>query len=56
MRKENRKLVIDFLYLDLSSCRRCQATDRVLDHALDEMRGECTECEHTPPIDRPPVL
>lgn len=40
MGKENRNLVIDFLYLDLSSCSRCQATDRVLDRALDEMRGE----------------
>jgi glutaredoxin len=40
MRKQERKLVIDFLYLDLSSCSRCQATDRVLDRALDDMRGE----------------
>lgn len=40
MRNENRKLVIDFLYMDLSSCRRCQATDRILDRALDEMRDE----------------
>lgn len=40
MRKESRKLVIDFLYLDLCSCRRCRTTDRILDRALDEMRDE----------------
>ena len=43
MIKKNGKLVIDFLYLDLSACRRCQATDRVLDHALNEMRDELRE-------------
>lgn len=40
MIKENKKLEIDFLYLDLSTCDRCQATDKVLDEALDELRGE----------------
>lgn len=40
MAKENKKLEIDFLYLDLSTCERCQATDKVLDEALDELREE----------------
>jgi len=40
MKNENRKLVIDLLYLDLSVCSRCQAADRVLDCVLDEMREE----------------
>lgn len=35
---KNKKLKIDFLYLDLSVCKRCQATDKVLDKALDELR------------------
>lgn len=38
--KESKKLQIDFLYLDLSTCERCQATDKVLDEALDELREE----------------
>ncbi len=40
MIKENKKLKIDFLYLDLSTCTRCQATDKVLDEVLDELREE----------------
>jgi len=28
---------IDFLYLDLSTCTRCQGTDRSLEEALDEV-------------------
>ncbi|MFH1470270.1 MAG: DUF2703 domain-containing protein [Candidatus Micrarchaeota archaeon] len=34
------KLTIDFLYLDLTTCRRCQATDVVFDEALNELREE----------------
>lgn len=40
MKKETKKLKIDFLYLDLSTCERCRATDKVLDDALDELREE----------------
>lgn len=40
MVNETSKLVIDFLYLDLSLCERCQLTDVVLDEALDELREE----------------
>ena len=32
-----RKITIDFLYLDLSVCTRCQGTDTVLDEALTEV-------------------
>lgn len=35
---KEKKLKIDFLYLDLSECKRCRATDQVLDKALDELR------------------
>ena len=35
----NRKLVIDFLYLDLSSCGRCQGTDRNLVEAVKDVSG-----------------
>lgn len=38
--KTSPKLVIDFLYLDLSSCARCKATDQVLDEALIGLRGK----------------
>lgn len=38
--KVDKKLKIDFLYLDLSVCERCSATDNVLDEALDELREE----------------
>lgn len=34
---EKRKIVIDFLYLDLSVCTRCQGTDTSLDEALGEV-------------------
>jgi len=37
---KDKKLEIDFLYLDLSVCERCQATDKVLDEALDKLREE----------------
>lgn len=40
MVNEMNKLVIDYLYLDLSLCKRCQATDIVLDEALSELREE----------------
>jgi len=40
MVNETSKLVIDFLYLDLSECERCQATNIVLDEALNELREE----------------
>ncbi|MDO6354834.1 DUF2703 domain-containing protein [Caloramator sp. CAR-1] len=33
-----RKLVIDFLYLDLTSCDRCMKTDDTLDEALNEVK------------------
>ena len=34
---EKRKITIDFLYLDLSVCERCQGTDATLDEALAEV-------------------
>ena len=34
---EKRKIVIDFLFLDLSVCTRCQGTDASLDEALAEV-------------------
>lgn len=37
--KDVTQLIIDFLYLDLSVCDRCQAADKVLDEALSGMRG-----------------
>lgn len=40
MTKEIKKLKIDFLYLDLSTCERCGATDKVLDDALSELKPE----------------
>lgn len=40
MAKGNKKLKIDFLYLDLSTCERCGKTDKVLDDALDELKEE----------------
>ncbi len=33
-------LVIDFLYVDLSECERCQSSDETLDKALREMREQ----------------
>lgn len=40
MTEEDKKMKIDFLYLDLSVCERCQVTDKVFDEALDELREE----------------
>lgn len=34
---DKKRLVIDFLYLDLSVCTRCQGTDNTLDEALAEV-------------------
>lgn len=34
---DKKRLVIDFLYLDLSVCTRCQGTDTSLDEALAEV-------------------
>jgi len=45
MTKEIKKLKIDFLYLDLSTCERCGATDKVLDDALDELKPELRGAE-----------
>lgn len=35
--QEKDKIVIDFLYLDLNVCTRCQGTDNSLDEALSEV-------------------
>jgi len=40
MSKQIEKFKIDFLYLDLSMCERCRATDKVLDDALVEIKEE----------------
>ena len=37
MKAENKRIIIDFLYLDLSVCTRCQGTDTNLDEALEEV-------------------
>lgn len=37
MKAENKRIIIDFLYLDLSVCIRCQGTDTNLDEALEEV-------------------
>ncbi len=34
-----KQLLIDFLYLDLSVCERCQGTDNNLDEAINEVSG-----------------
>lgn len=34
------KLRIDFLYVDLSECERCQSSDEILDEALRELREQ----------------
>ncbi len=36
---EIKKIVIDFLYLDLNTCQRCVSTDRTLNEALDILSG-----------------
>lgn len=38
MENQTKKLVIDFLYLDLNTCERCMATDSTLDEAVTEMK------------------
>lgn len=40
------KLNIDFLYLDLSCCERCQSTDETLDEVLMELRQEMRVIDH----------
>jgi len=35
----NKKLTIDFLYLDLNTCERCMGTDQNLDESLKEVSG-----------------
>ena len=37
---DNRDIVIDFLFLDLSQCTRCQGTDNTLEEALREVAGQ----------------
>jgi hypothetical protein len=37
--QEKKQLVIDFLYLDLSICGRCQGTEKNLEEALAEVSG-----------------
>lgn len=34
------ELLIDFLYVDLSECERCQSSDEILDKALRELREQ----------------
>ncbi len=36
-RAEKRHLAIDFLYLDLSVCERCQDTESILEEAIEEV-------------------
>ncbi|MGC9332212.1 MAG: hypothetical protein ACP5DZ_10125 [Bacteroidales bacterium] len=38
MDKKSNSLTIDFFYVDLSECGRCQSSDETLDKALREMR------------------
>ncbi|MBN1389378.1 MAG: DUF2703 domain-containing protein [Candidatus Thermoplasmatota archaeon] len=40
------KLSIDFLYLDLSCCERCQSADEILDEVLVELRQELRVIDH----------
>ena len=40
------KLNIDFLYLDLYCCERCQSTDETLDEVLIELRQELRVIDH----------
>ena len=37
--ESKQKITIDFLYLDLSVCERCQGTESSLDQALEEVSG-----------------
>lgn len=34
-----RQIIVDFLYLDLSVCERCQGTESNLDEAIDQVSG-----------------
>ena len=36
-KQESKKFEVDFLYLDLSVCTRCQGTDKVLDEAIADV-------------------
>lgn len=36
---EKKKITIDFLYLDLSVCERCQGTENNLDDAINDVSG-----------------
>ncbi len=35
--EEGKKIIIDFLYLDLYICTRCQGTDEGLDKAIEDV-------------------
>ncbi|OQB20835.1 MAG: hypothetical protein BWY11_02260 [Firmicutes bacterium ADurb.Bin182] len=35
--KEKKKIIIDFLFLDLSICTRCQGTENALDEAISDV-------------------
>ena len=37
--EESKKIIIDFLYLDLDICTRCQGTDEGLDEAIEDVAG-----------------
>jgi|SRR5690554_2721815 hypothetical protein len=37
--RDNKQIVIDFLYLDLNVCKRCQGAETNLDKALEEVSG-----------------
>lgn len=36
---KRRDLIIDFLYLDVTVCERCQDTDKSLDEAIDDVKN-----------------
>ncbi len=38
--KETNQLIVDFLYVDLSECERCQSSDEILDESLRELREQ----------------
>ncbi|MFO8051603.1 MAG: DUF2703 domain-containing protein [Thermoplasmatota archaeon] len=40
------RLVVDFLYLDLSCCERCRSTDETLDEVMKELRPELSLVDH----------
>lgn len=37
--EKSKKIIIDFLYLDLDICTRCQGTDEGLDEAIEDVAG-----------------